>query len=125
MSKRKDENSVTQCLTMPQNLNFPSYQTTLPVIVHHGKKRRVLNIPVYSISAVDIRQCSKYVRMAALDLFGKTYTHSHAWNRRYKDILVRPIMNSSLEELSRRKILVPGMLVGSHNSDSALYNPLS
>jgi hypothetical protein len=70
--------------------------------------------PVYSESKVPANYCSRYVRFAARDLFGKTYPKDDAWNlRNYKNVeAIRLNNNTTLQDLTTKKVLTPGDVLG-------------
>ena len=115
---KKDGIIVTRKLTMFPSPDYPALDTSMPIIIYYGKKRKVLDVPVYGTARVRERECSKYVRMAASDLFGKSYSIANAWDRRYKDKLVYEVDDSFLESLAKQGTLLPGMIVGIRNPDS-------
>ncbi len=116
---KNDGTHVTRRLTMFPSPDYPAFHTSMPVVVYHGRKRKVLDIPVYGSAILDELLCSKYVRLAASDLFGKSYSISPAWDRHYNDSLVYEFRGLSLEELALRKVLKPGMVIGVHNPGSS------
>ena len=81
-----------------------------------------IDVPTYNLIKLRPGSCSKYVRMAAKELFGKNYDSSNAWNRKYHDSIVSKIDNNeelnSLEQLGELK---PGMIVGVYVPTSS-YN---
>lgn len=60
--------------------------------------------------------CSKYVRLAGKDLYGKKYAWVDSWDRRYADSLVAKVDSKkpyeSLKALADSGVLKPGMVVG-------------
>jgi len=79
--------------------------------------------PVYSDEQVPANICSRYVRLAAKDLFGIEYPSADAWDIR-DDSRVKEIRldgTNSLEWLIDSGNLKPGMLVGVYNPTSR-YN---
>ncbi len=86
-------------------------------VIENGAPR-ILNVPFYSFIALLPCKCSAYVRMSAQELFGKNYSFSNAWDRRYNDRLVAEVDGKFLEEFVDEGELQPGMAVG-------MYNPLS
>ena len=79
--------------------------------------------PVYSDSRVPTNMCSRYVRIAAEDLFGVKYPSVDAWDIR-DDSRVKEInldSTNTLEKLANEGRLKPGMLIGVYNSTSR-YN---
>ena len=81
------------------------------------------NGPIYSDSKVPANMCSRYVRLAAEDLFGLKYPNVDAWDIR-DDSRVREIeidAENTLEKLAGQGKLKPGMLVGVYNPTSK-YN---
>ncbi len=66
--------------------------------------------------------CALYARLATEQLFNKHYTHSHAWDRRYNDVLVAKVDNKSLKDFEASGILKPGMIIGMYNPKSTYNN---
>ena len=66
-------------------------------------------------------RCSQFVRMAAKDLFGKNYSSSDAWERRYNDNLIDSVGQKELKNLEEEGVLLPGRIVGFYNPRSR-YN---
>lgn len=78
-----------------------------------------IRVPVYPTTQLGLLQCSAYVRLAAGELFGKTFSISHAWNRRYSDRVVAELESfQDLKPLIEKGVLERGMVLG-------IYNPLS
>lgn len=79
--------------------------------------------PVYSNSQVPPNMCSRYVRKAGEDLFGKEYPSADAWELR--DFLGIDEMKvgsfENLKDLEMNGRLKPGMILGVHNPKSK-YN---
>jgi len=86
-------------------------------------KEGSIDIPVYNCLKVPSGNCSGYVRRAAKDLFGKEYSISDAWNRRYNDNLVSTLNdNDDLRKFYKNGILKPGMIIGTYFPDSSHLN---
>lgn len=80
---------------------------------------RSLNIPVYSLKNLGPGKCSAYVRMAAQEVFGKEYSFSNGWDRKYNDRVVSELNgNEELRNLEREGILEPGMIIGAYFPES-------
>lgn len=88
----------------------------MPVTVKDGNGSKELQVPAYNLLKVPPGNCTRYARMVAYDLFGKTFAHGDAWDRKYSDIVVDTLAGSkTLESLAENDILKPGMLVGVYN----------
>ena len=76
--------------------------------------------PVYSTNSVPANMCSRYVRVAAKDLFGIQYPHANAWDiRDHATVSEIPIKSKEeLIKLAKEGFMKRGMALG-------LYNPKS
>jgi len=69
--------------------------------------------PIYSEKQVPPLHCSRYVRLAANDLFGIKYPEDNAWNiRNYQGVSEIVVNGTPLEELVANGKLKPGMIIG-------------
>jgi hypothetical protein len=75
-----------------------------------------VEIPRYSNFEQRPGLCSAYVRKVGEEVFGKNYSFSNAWDRRYEDRFVSKV--DSLDSLENSRVLQPGMLVGMKYEDS-------
>jgi hypothetical protein len=72
-----------------------------------------ITIPVYNPVKLIPGSCSGYARRAAEHIFGKKFSVSDAWDRKYKDRTIGQIeANDELIKLEKEGILKPGMIVG-------------
>jgi len=88
----------------------------MPARVVINEEEKELEIPAYNLAKVHPANCSKYARMCAKKVFGKSYGFSDAWDRRYEDQLVCNANN--LEQLAEDEVLKPGMLVTWNDPES-------
>lgn len=90
-----------------------------PTMKEHGS----IKAPVYSSSTVPTNMCSRYVRLAAKDLFGIEYPSADAWDIRddqhVKEIVLGDF--NSLRRLVDEDKITPGMIIGFYNPSSK-YN---
>jgi len=84
----------------------------MKVTTVEGEFFRDLFVPAYSLAELPKLNCSAYVRKAAKELFNKTYSTCHAWDRRYFDKLMCDVGGRDLESLVEEEILKPGMVIG-------------
>jgi cell wall-associated NlpC family hydrolase len=80
--------------------------------------------PIYSETVVPPMMCSRYVRLAAHDLFGINYPQADAWNLRSKNDIEEIPINNNLEELVKAGKVKPGMIIGTYNPTSK-YNDVA
>ena len=74
-----------------------------------------VEVPIYNRFKLPSESCSGYVRRSAEKLFGKKYSVSDAWNRRYEDQLIVGVDNN--EDLRKNYddgTLKPGMIIGTY-----------
>lgn len=81
-----------------------------------------VNVPLYNPVKLGAYHCSKYTRMASKEMFGKEYSYSDAWNRRYNDRVVGKTSNEEITSQIADGILTPGMMVGVNVPQSAHKN---
>ena len=74
-----------------------------------------LEVPIYSLRRVRPGRCAAYARMAAEELFGKEYSYSNGWDRKYNDEVIANVSgNQDLETLEEQGSLHPGMMIGAY-----------
>ncbi len=98
---------------------FASQREEGPTMKEHGS----VKAPVYSSRAVPANMCSRYVRLAAKDLFGIEYPSADAWDIR-DDPFVKEIdleNFDSLRKLVDEDKITPGTVIGFYNPSSK-YN---
>ena len=120
----KFSHEVERQISVTPSLDFPAKHSSVPIKTHEEGIVVIREVPVYGPALVDEKLCSKYVRMAARDMFGKFYAKTHAWNRRYDDRLVTEVEGRSLKELANMEILLPGMIIGIENPSSSMINEI-
>lgn len=99
----------------------PSIQVTrkpIEVLTQDGAEVVKRSIPAYSEAQLPAGYCSRFVRLAAGDVFGENYAVSHAWDMRYANGDTFPTNSLVLREQVDRGIVTPGMALG-------LFNPTS
>lgn len=112
MAKSKFSNCQRISLTKKQS----NQRTSLPFVDYRGNE---LFVPVYSRDELSEDSCSKFVRLAAKDIFGFDYVPCNAWDRIYSDDIIAPTNSfKDLEQLSLSGILRPGMIIAIENFES-------
>ena len=106
---------------MKLQVNVP-YDKKTSVVVEVSRRAdfielRSLKIPVFGSNILPMFRCSQYVRLVGEQLFGKKFSISHAWDRRYSDKLVV----SSEDVLPLKKFVESGTL--SHGMLIGIYSP--
>lgn len=77
-----------------------------------------LYVPVFPLSEDMSGMCAKYARLASKELFGRHFSISPAWNRRYFDRRVSSEVGASLVPWVSNGTLQPGMILGVFNPRS-------
>lgn len=69
-------------------------------------------LPEFDRKTLPAEYCSRFVKLAGEQLFGKRYATAHAWERKYKDARVAHLDEWTLRECVDEGTLQPGMAVG-------------
>ena len=102
--------------------NGYSYHSNIGDISEAKEFDKIPELPHYKTSG---KNCSGYVRKAGKKLFGKTFSWTDAWNRRYMEDVVYEFKPENklaqLDSLKENNILEPGMILGTYFKSSR-YN---
>jgi len=80
---------------------------------------------IHFIESLPKNNCASYVRIMAKDKFGKNFTNSNAWDRRYNDVSVASVDGTEgLITKIEQSLLDPGMVIGIYYDNSNYLNHL-